>query len=186
MRLAGRHGLVLQHVNPRIGKALAPVDSSTWVPPQEELEAALLPPGMQQLTLHELRDLAVAAFPASRRGARLWGAFDRFFAALSRANVAREIWVGGSFLTRTADPKDVDLVAVLVPERMEALGSERASELYEELLDQGALLAEGLDVSAMFDGDLILRAYWQGVFGFGRGTRAKGIAIVPTPTLGSS
>jgi hypothetical protein len=73
MRLAGRHGFVIQHVNPKIGKALAPVDSSMWVPRQEELEAALLALGMQRLTLHELRDLAVATFPVSRRRARLMG-----------------------------------------------------------------------------------------------------------------
>jgi hypothetical protein len=38
----------------------------------------------------------------------------------------------------------------------------------------------------MFESDLVLRTYRQGVFGFGRGTRAKGIAIAPMPTLGSS
>ncbi len=134
---------------------------------------------MRLLSPSDLRDLAVTSFAFSATRPRLWVALERFLAELASHKVAEEVWVGGSFLTAKLDPNDIDAVVVLSPDRLDAAGAEVAREIYEGLLDQATLLATGIDASAMFVGDSILRAYWQGVFGFGQETTAKGIAVVP-------
>lgn len=175
-RLAGRRRLVLAYLDALAAHGFLPMPNY-GVDANDHGFAPLLPPGMCRMTRDDLHRVAVAAFASSSTRTALWTAFERFLASLARLGASGECWVGGSFVSRKPDPCDVDFVVILNMEWVLALDPGQRFDLEEALDDAGSWR---LDVSVMFDGDLILRAYWQGVLGFGRtGTSVKGIAVVP-------
>lgn len=137
--LAGRHALPLLSISPRAGSNLVRATFRDWEGGPEL--PALLPPGMWAISCSRFRTIAVEPFPVSGRRLRLMVSFDRFFSTLGQSGVAIEVWVGGSFLVDKLDPADMDLLVVLSPERFEALRPEVQAEVYETLLDQGALIS---------------------------------------------
>jgi hypothetical protein len=137
----------------------------------------LLPAGMHALTRQELHRIAVAAFPCSSSRSRLWSALDRFLDQIERLVVAREVWVGGSFLSFKPDPGDVDLVVVLKLGRILTLTPAHAVELEDTLEDARSW---GVEPRVALEEDLVLRAYLQGLLGFCEDRRrARGIAVLP-------
>jgi len=73
----------------------------------------LLPDGLVEMTVMELRALVVDKFPRSQTRRGLWDVFVLMLDEIAAANLSCKIWVDGSFLTEKIDPKDVDFVVDL-------------------------------------------------------------------------
>lgn len=120
----------------------------------------LLPPGRWPLGVEDLRQLTVDAFPRSARRPALWAAFERAWRAL--APLAREIHVGGSFVSSKLDPVDIDLLAVMRRDRFPSPAGCRPREVREFLESAGFILGEhlGVDLTLAFEGDVAKLERW--------------------------
>ena len=140
--------------------------------------APLLPPGRWALTAAELHRLAVEAFPESRTRRDLWDRFKRTRTVLR--HVAREIWVGGSFVSTKLNPKDIDLLALLWSDRLHV---PRHVKREHYMYAVGPAL--GVDLTAKFDDDATGLDSWQRWIQYGKPylrtakTTGRGVAIVP-------
>jgi hypothetical protein len=72
----------------------------------------LLPMGLHEMDLDELRRLCVDGFPTSTNRRYLADAFEELVDALVECGLSCEIWVNGSFLTSKLDPADLDVVFI--------------------------------------------------------------------------
>lgn len=142
----------------------------------------LLPPGRWPLTPAELHRIAVEAFPESRTRRTLWRRFGVARRALAR--VAREIWVGGSFLSTKENPKDIDLLAVLRSDRL-LVPPQRTRTEYLTNCAHALGHACGVDLTMLFEGDYAGLGGWQRWIEAGKPwirttqPQARGIAVVP-------
>jgi hypothetical protein len=105
-----------------------------------------------------------------------------FLAALRRVGVAFEVWLDGSFCTEKLDPNDIDLV--VFADEFELNKLDPAVQRYlAGLLDRTTTRRQfGCDVLFAPAGDVNLRSYWRGWYGFDRLERPKGMAkLVVTP-----
>jgi hypothetical protein len=70
----------------------------------------LLQPGLHEMTMADLKVLAVDAFPLSSKRLGHWDNFVKIVDRLKKLKVPCKIWVDGSFLTEKIEPNDVDFV----------------------------------------------------------------------------
>ena len=75
-------------------------------------DAGLLPPGIHQSTLEELRG-RFARFQQSDRRPQLWAGFEQFVREAKACGLASVILVNGSFVTSKPDPNDIDVILVV-------------------------------------------------------------------------
>jgi hypothetical protein len=75
----------------------------------------LLPPGIHQASLDELKE-RFAVFSRSDRRLRLFENFGRLLGDAQKSGVVRRVIVAGSFVTDTPEPNDFDCILVLDPE----------------------------------------------------------------------
>ncbi len=73
----------------------------------EEEYPPLLPPGLHHMSLRELRDRCVAAFPHSWSRRTIMELLEGVLARLEAAGGAGDLWIGGSFVTEKEEPDDV-------------------------------------------------------------------------------
>src|SRR5438552_1466057 len=72
----------------------------------------LLPTGLFDCTLEEIRQ-RFGSFQGSERRPRLFGRLQELVVAMRQSGLFEEALIDGSFVTRKADPNDIDLIAVL-------------------------------------------------------------------------
>ena len=88
----------------------------------------------------------------------LWVTFERALRVFTP--VAREIWVGGSFVSSKLEPEDIDIMAVLRPDR---LPPPRDQRLEEFLTNTAYALGEplGVDLKLVYEGDSLRASRWH-------------------------
>ena len=74
----------------------------------------LLPPGVHECTLAEIRE-RFGSFQNSDQRPGLFRRLDAFVAEAKAAGIARALIINGSFVTGKPAPNDIDLVVVLAP-----------------------------------------------------------------------
>jgi hypothetical protein len=139
---------------------------------------ALLSPGIHKLSLHQLYELTVMAYPPDSRRADLFGRFALFCNELTRLGVGGYTWVDGSFMTNKPEPDDID--CVLWPRAIRQL-SPADVQGFKDLVSRPIARARfGIDLYVEDQlGDFNREAYWRGVWGFCHdGKTAKGFAEV--------
>ena len=144
--------------------------------------APLFPPGLHDVAEHELDNHFLGSFGESRTRPVLVAGLRSFLAALRRVGVAFEVWLDGSFCTEKLDPNDIDLVVFADEHELNQL--DPAVQRYlAGLLDRTTTRRQfGCDVLFAPAGDVDLRSYWRGWYGFDRLERPKGMAkLLVTP-----
>lgn len=128
----------------------------------------LLASGIHRLTMTQLEDLAVKAFPLDLRRVELFDSFANWCNALRMLGIVGKLWVDGSFLTEKPNPSDIDCVSF-------SLSMSRPITLQEkQQLDK---LLDHNEASTLYHLDYYMEqptpqeefhkeAYWKGVFGF--------------------
>lgn len=145
--------------------------------------SALLKPGLHQLTVQDLFDLAVAPFPNDGQRALLFSKFSVWQTQIQQIGLKGVIWIDGSFLTEKPGPSDIDCV-FWKPYWSNPINATDASrELVKRLFDHAtARTLFGLDFYYELPdpSDLIHReAYWKGFFGYCHDrVTAKGFAEI--------
>jgi hypothetical protein len=146
----------------------------------------LLPAGMHEMQLAELRRLCVDGFGLSTTRAGLMAGVEAICGSLSTALSPAQVWVNGSFLTQKIDPADVDLAVRLAqaalpnpgPEQQALMG--RIASKQFPGCDSYVLIEYPVGHPHYATGDM-MRAYWQRQFGFTRTDQFKGVAVIRTP-----
>ncbi len=146
----------------------------------------LLPVGLHEMTLPELRRRCVDAFPLSNTRVGLMGGIEAICQSLSTALIPASVWINGSFMTQKIDPADVDLAVRLSYAALPNPGAEQMALLRRIAgkqfggCDSFIFIEYPAEHPQHATGDM-LRAYWQRQFGFSRTDKFKGIAVVRTP-----
>ncbi|MEX0642153.1 MAG: hypothetical protein WD468_05605, partial [Pirellulales bacterium] len=151
----------------------------------------LLSAGFHEMTLVEVRELCVTAFPKSLTRKSVMEGLVRVIDKLNRASVIGEVWVDGSFATRKIDASDADILVHV------------ASELYDSNLTVRdavwwATLPERKDTDSCdsyrwveyskghpkFTDSESDRLYWTNWYGYSEVRHvAKGIIVVSLPAV---
>lgn len=158
------------------------------VAPDEQGLVPLLPPGRWPMSFDELRALSVNAFPGSSSRPKLWQRFER--ARRDLAYIARELWVGGSFVSSKLEPKDIDLLAVLRLDR----SPPPEGSLEEFLTNARYILSEKfeLDLGVIYEGDTRRGDRWCRWIEYGKpylrtdSMPNRGIAVIPLVVAGAA
>jgi hypothetical protein len=137
----------------------------------------LLAPGIHALTLVQLENLTVSAFPMDNERTRLFTLLSLWINKVQALNVSAILWIDGSFLTKKIAPGDIDCV-VWSPTTNLALTPASKIELNQLFGHDYARVHFGLDLYLEIpapDQVLHREAYWRGFFGFQHDRRtAKG------------
>ena len=123
----------------------------------------LFRPGIQAISLAELRRVCVEAFPGNVRRQTLFGLLEIYLARFALLDAHFTIWIDGSFVTSKANPGDIDVVVWFDIPEIDGLSH------YE----QGILsaLVDNASVRALYQIDVYCRPngedepYWLGLFG---------------------
>jgi hypothetical protein len=108
--------------------------------------------------------------------------------AISGALLPAEVWVNGSFLTHKIEPDDVDVVLVI--NVLSAGGTTDQQNIIRRIEGkdfQFPVRCDSYVCKQYPEGHTLrstgefMRAYWMKQFGFSRGDRIKGIAVIRTP-----
>lgn len=75
-------------------------------------ELPLFPAEPVELSVPELKRVAVDAFPGSWARQDIWAGFERLLTHLTAIGTAFDLYVDGSFVTNKLAPEDIDLVIV--------------------------------------------------------------------------
>lgn len=148
----------------------------------------LLAPGLRNMSLAELKILAVDNFPHSTARKSLWNSFvDLVVTPLANQGLACSIWVDGSFLTEKIEPNDIDFV-VDFPEWILTQSTPQQQALIEQLNDKHFRRFNKLHSFVMYNAPAGHIAYarsvtaheqWKKDFGQSYiGREPKGIAVI--------
>lgn len=137
----------------------------------------LLSAGIHKLTMSELEDIAVKAFPTDVRRTVLFTNFSSWINHLNKLGITGTIWIDGSFITEKPSPDDIDCFFFNVKATRVLSVSEHAD--LNKIFDHNearALFDLDLYIENPLPQDLIHRqAYWSGFFGFQHDrSKAKG------------
>ena len=138
----------------------------------------LLPAGLHPFDESELDARFVDAFAASSTRPNLLQGLRAFIGSLRKVGVAFEVWLDGSFCTEKIDPNDIDMVVFADPAELNQL--DPATQTYlGGLLDRTSARRQfGCDVLFAPSGDMNMRSYWRGWYGFDRREQPKGIVCL--------
>jgi len=78
--------------------------------------------------------MCVLPFGGNKRRRSLFHLLEEFIQALLVAEIACEVWLDGSFLTKKDEPSDLDVTAILEPDVSEALSDDQLS-LIDKIAD---------------------------------------------------
>jgi hypothetical protein len=169
----------LQHKNQ--DKNIVAISEKPEFPP-------LLPSGLQQMSISELKTLTVEKFPLSVTRNNIYTGLEKLLAELQRLAIQAEIWIDGSFLTEKIDPEDCDLVVRLDAEFVERCSPEQFqiltwinSNLKATLLCDSYMFVEWPEGHEGHALSIEHRAYWIRWFSHDRHGGTKGIAVIGTP-----
>lgn len=149
----------------------------------------ILLPGLQEMSLAELRTLCVERFPLSQNREHLMRSVEAICTSLSTALVLAEVWVDGSFLTEKIEPDDVDLVVKLSFSTITGASDEQLAlfdriskrKFGEKFPCESYIFTDYPEGHKLFGVGDLMNAYWKRQFGFSRATSLKGIALIRTP-----
>lgn len=140
--------------------------------------APLFPPGLHPVDEAQLEAHFVRPFNGSATRPALLSGLRSFLNGLRRAGVTFEIWLDGSFSTDKVDPNDVDLVVFADADELNGLPPSIQTYL-SGLLDRTTAKRQyGCDVLFAPSGNMNMRSYWRGWYGFDRFEQPKGIACL--------
>jgi hypothetical protein len=154
-------------------------------PPSKPEFPPLLEKGRHQMSLLELRELCVNAFPLSTTRLKIMDGLEKIVEKLRSNSIQGEIWVDGSFVTAKIDPEDADLVL-----RCPADFYENSTQKQRGIVDW---LSSNLRNTYLCDSYCFMEwpkghqnywvgeymySYWMKQFGFSRVSEMKGIAVV--------
>jgi|SRR5215470_6790553 len=148
----------------------------------------LLPPGLHEMTLVELRVMCVDAFPLSSRREPIMRSLEGMCTAISLALLRTAVWVDGSFVTEKIEPDDVDVVVALnhvngnnTPDQLRVRERiERQEFTFPVRCDSYLLMEYPTGHPDYWIGEY-MHAYWLRQFGFARNNALKGMALIRTP-----
>lgn len=138
--------------------------------------------GIHKLSMTELEQMAVLAFPSDVKRTTLFYQFSSWTSQLSSLGLTGTLWLDGSFLTKKPYPNDIDCV-LFEPILSRQLDANQLNRLSKLLDHDEARVSFNLDFylePKMQASDLFHRqAYWSGVFGFQHDrTKAKGFVEI--------
>jgi len=146
----------------------------------------LLAPGLNFLTLLQIRGLCVENFQLSKTRNKLMVGLESVVGYFRKENISAEIWIDGSFVTEKIDPKDVDIVLCMQHEQYAKM-LPKQRDVISWFTNQSLLGPYGCDHYYFFeyssghpdfDKGQIARTYWLGTFGEDRDGFKKGIAVI--------
>lgn len=147
----------------------------------------LLSPGFHHMSADDLKALVVDEFPLSVCRSALWDNLVELLNLLVAADLACDIWIDGSFLTRKIDPEDVDLV-VNIGASISDNPTQEQREIIEKIADAAFYCDKNLDSYVMVNAPVghkdnslsrDLHRQWENDFGYAYVSREpKGIAVV--------
>jgi hypothetical protein len=147
----------------------------------------ILPAGLHKMTAAELKQKVVGDFPRSHRRPALWSNFEWLLDALISVKLPCEIWVDGSFLTKKAEPDDIDLVVDVRVDRLKVADTAQA-DLLQKLHDLAYRTSRNLHSFVIFNAPFGHKSHpdsmrvhnqWAQDFGFAFVSKQpKGIAVV--------
>jgi hypothetical protein len=89
----------------------------------------ILPAGFHAMTIDQIEEICVVAFPGSPTRRLIFERFVAFLDLLFQVGIVIEVWVDGSFLTRKPDPRDVDVVIFANPDAVNLLSPDKQKAL---------------------------------------------------------
>jgi len=158
--------------------------------PNLDLLRGYLPPGIHQASHDEIRDRLVSIapkpglWPMSDRRKVLFSGYERLIEALTLAGINTEQWIGGSFVSRTDAPNDIDLINLCSVEAFEKLSPEVQAMVSQYFKGEqtakhchcDSYFAPAAPVGHPLDGDFaIIHNYWKKKLGHDREGYPKGI-----------
>lgn len=150
-----------------------------------ETHSAPWPTGLHPVSLAELNERCVRAFPASQTRRTIWRGLVHVVNVLQQAPIQGELWVGGTFTTAEQDPDESEIVLRISNAFLEGANyrQREAIGLIQDDLSQSHRCASFLfvefasDHRAYTDGQ-DWRAYWLRQLGVGPGGADRAIAVL--------
>lgn len=144
---------------------------------------SLLSPGVHQLTLPELHELAVKPFSGDIKRASLFHKLSLWEGEVKLSGIQGVMWIDGSFLTQKPGPEDIDCVmwqpCWSAPANDTVANRNSLARLFDHA---SAKTLYGLDFyleTPPLDQLVHREAYWKGFFGYCHDrVTAKGFAEV--------
>ena len=156
-------------------------------PPHDEYPP-LWPDGFSPISLDEIRQRCVDAFPLSKTRKELFDSLVRVVEACSSVGVSGKLWVDGAFVTEAISPSKIVLI-LEIDEAVYENGSGRLRKTVDAFVDAtDDFPPENCDTNLAFlfgwpqsDGNDVI-GYWRQRLGRNLKTNGpQGILIVPLP-----
>jgi len=154
------------------------------LPSDKQVYPPLLEVGFHTLSMADLRQLCVDAFPKSRSRAKLSAGFEKVLERVRASGLRCEVWVNGSYLTRKIDPDDVDFIVRFEAEVVENANEEQEAAigfLTSDLSEHGCHSFVHIEYPKDHPHHWLgvwMQAYWLKQWGFARDDSMKGIAVI--------
>ena len=137
----------------------------------------LLTVGPHAFDLQLLEEVTVKDFNGSKRRAKLFKSLESLVSELDNEAASCELWIDGSFLTKKAEPEDIDLTIVIDEAELNSL-SVYLQNVIIAVACGGHPLGKELDCFIIRAADQKARAYWDDFWSSGRDNTPKGYAVV--------
>ncbi len=145
----------------------------------------MLQPGLQVMSISDLRELCVGKFDLSHNRAEMMAGIEAIVKRLRKAGILGQLWINGSFVTEKIDPNDVDILLYMDIGFFESASAEQKNVIswfVKELRESDQFdphssfnAPEGHPEYGIWD---FMTAYWKKQYGFSRQTMMKGIAVI--------
>lgn len=135
----------------------------------------LLPAGIHEVTLDQLRSDFVESFPMSNRRKEIYNRFLDFLRLIIMIDVIEEIWIDGSCVTKKNEPDDIDAVAFASATTVNSLSNDKQNTM--EMIFNDPITTKirfMTDIRFCTIEDQNLRSYWRGWYCFTRDEKPKG------------
>lgn len=144
----------------------------------------LLPAGIHQMTLAELKTDFVESFPASIRREQIYERFLDFLRIIIMIDVVEEIWIDGSFVTKKDEPDDIDAVAFASAAVVDSLTCDKMNTMKMIFNDPITTKIRFMtDIRFCTIEDQKMRSYWRGWYCFTRDEKPKGAVALKVKGL---
>jgi hypothetical protein len=142
---------------------------------------ALLPMGFHSMTLAEMRRLCVEPFaPLTVTRGSIMAGVESVDREITGCALVCDVWVDGSFLTQTINPRDADFLMCLDNASLATITSRQRAVI--DWVNSNLKASHHVDSYVLVDrhdtATEWMRAYWLRQFGFSRQQGTKGIAVL--------
>lgn len=124
----------------------------------------LFQPGIQVVSLGELRRVCVGTFPGNVRRQTLFGLLEKYLVQFTLLHAHFTFWIDGSFVTSKTNPGDIDVVVWFDVQEIDALPHYKQG-IFSALVDNASVRDSyhHIDVYCRPNGEDV--PYWLGLFG---------------------